>query len=127
MLMGPAVPNLQGLFLRGRGSQDFNSGGKGNVSHASGALGQIQGDTIREMTGKGSFAILSNGYDGLTHSMTGVFSKGPRTGTSRTINMGSYYGAGSETIELNISNRVPVSSENRPVNMAGRYLIRAAK
>ena len=66
--MGARVPDLQGLFLRGSGQQDFNSGGKGNVSHASGALGQIQGDTLREMTGKGSFAILSNGYDGLTHN-----------------------------------------------------------
>ena len=51
-LTGGTVPDLRGLFLRGYGSQQYNSGGYGVVFHASVALGQIQGDAIRNITGE---------------------------------------------------------------------------
>lgn len=45
------VPDLRGKFIRGNGSTTFDSGGYGNRTHSSAALGITQGDTIRNITG----------------------------------------------------------------------------
>ncbi|MBO6293932.1 MAG: tail fiber protein [Selenomonas sp.] len=65
------VPNFQGMFLRGSGSQSFtqfNGYKKGNSSttYSSGLVGEIQGDAIRLLRGFGdryflSFDLHSNG------------------------------------------------------------------
>jgi hypothetical protein len=60
-LVGPVVPDLRGLFLRGLGSRSFNSGGFGNIVHSSSPLGQIQGDAIRNIAGSFS-GMTVNGY-----------------------------------------------------------------
>jgi len=128
-LMGARVPDLRGLFLRGFGNQSHtknNGSTVGNTAtlHQSGVLGQIQGDTIRNIEGLMSNIQLVNKQ--IFHGVTGVFSKIDK-GTSNT-----YTGTeGYVDIYFNASNVVPttsgVNAENRPVNMAVRYLIRAAR
>ena len=97
-VVGGQVPDLRGLFLRGHG---------GN----SAALGVQQGDAIRNITGYGGNAIMG--------APTGAFS-------------GSYYGhhvgASSWPVyfcDFDASRVVPTAEENRPVNQAVRYLVRA--
>ncbi len=101
-VIGGKTPDLRGKFLRGLGG-------------SSAALGVIQGDAMRNMTG--IFHIAVNGGQ-LTS--TGVFREkfwsGGHTGWSTT--------EGRE-VDFDASRQVPTAGENRPVNMAVRYLIRA--
>lgn len=101
--MGATVPNLQGRFLRGFG---------GN----SAALGVQQGDAMRNFTGT---FVANAEYHG---AATGVFTRS---------NYGSAEGwtgdvTSRDIFTLDPSRQVPTANENRPVNMAVRYLIRAA-
>ena len=48
------VPDYQGMFLRGYGSQSYsqdNGDAPSNTTYASGNIGQIQGDSIRHFSG----------------------------------------------------------------------------
>lgn len=116
-VIGFQVPDYRGLFLRGYGSQV--SSHYGTVTHQSGALGQIQGDAVREFSG--TFDGHCVGYN--TGRGTGPFygravhDRGSAGGDNR------YDGGGGWGFD--ISRVVPTSQENRPVNMAVRYLIRA--
>ena len=115
------TPNYQGMFLRGYGVQQ--SWHWGGVWHGSGDLGQIQGDAIRNIIASWAYVHSSEsslggaGADGAAqwHSLTDAVA---RLG-------GSYsYGGG---LSFDASRVVPTDFENRPVNMAVRYLVRAAK
>lgn len=115
-VMGGNVPDLRGLFLRGHGAQ--TSTHYGTVSHQSGALGAIQGDTIRDLANVGTI----DGLITIGPSASGAFS------VSRSVWGGHSWGGGADNITsfaLNLSKAVPTSNEIRPVNMAVRYLIRA--
>lgn len=96
------MPDLRGLFLRGQG---------GN----SAALGVAQGDAIRDIVG----------------SITGSLSYPRGEGAFDGKPMGDYHkglGASEWTASehtFRASRVVPTANENRPVNMAVRYLIRA--
>ena len=93
------MPDLRGLFLRGHG---------GNSS----ALGIQQGDAIRNI--KGSF-----GVDAMILGASGAFSR-------ITWHDGGHAGiAGTGGISFDASRAVPTAEENRPVNQAVRYLMRA--
>ena len=105
------VPNYQGIFLRGYGSQ--TSSHYGTVTHSSASLGDLQGDAIRNITGtfggnmrpttgSGVFYLVSNGPQG-----------------NKTSNDGAIFG-------FNASRVVPVADENRPANRSVNWLIRAA-
>ena len=116
--MGPNVPDLRGLFLRGYGSQAYaqNNGSTVGVTstlYASGQLGQVQGDGNRRFTGTigpsidaGSGGIVYGGGDagymvmGAAHFVT------------------AYHYIDSARV-------FPTAPENRPVNVAVRYLVRA--
>lgn len=100
-LMGGQVPDLRGLFLRGHG---------GN----SAALGEPQGDAIRNVHG-------TFGQHG-SASASGAFyrSTGCREDIRSSFN--EWTGNG---VALDLSRVVPTADENRPVNMAVRYLVRA--
>jgi hypothetical protein len=114
-----AVPDLRGLFLRGYGSQAYaqNNGstvGVTSTTHSSGALGSVQGDAIREVSGrfKGEAGFFE---------FSGAFSPAEYTGyddgsTPMTRRGGAYF---------NASRVTPTADEIRPVNTAVRYLIRA--
>mgnify|MGYP005783523675 CR=1 FL=1 len=94
-LVGPQVPDLRGLFLRGHG---------GN----SDALGVRQGDAIRNITG--SFTGTYTGISGVFYRITGGDIKA---------------GSEGELIGFDVSRQVPTANEDRPANQAVRYLIRA--
>ena len=100
-LIGGQVPDLRGLFLRGHG---------GN----SAALGKQQGDAIRNVHG-------TFGQHG-SASASGAFyrSTGCREDIRSSFN--EWTGNG---VALDLSRVVPTAEENRPVNMAVRYLVRA--
>ena len=100
-VVGNSVPDLRGLFLRGHG---------GN----SAALGVQQGDAIRNITG--SFGI----DDQAGYHFKGAFQGGHYVGTGGAINDPS----GIEAI-FDASLQVPTAEENRPVNTAVRFLVRA--
>ena len=108
------VPDYRGVFLRGYGSH--TSSHYGTVTHQSDALGVLQGDSIRNLTG--SFGIDDRQeHDG---SIRGAFylASGANTGSE---GRGSGY-----KVNFDASRVAPTSNENRPVNIAVRYLIKAA-
>ena len=102
-VLGNSVPDLRGLFLRGHG---------GN----SAALGVQQGDAIRNITGKFGFddQFAWNGYDG-AFADAGYAPYG-------AANEKREFGA---AVIFDASRVVPTAEENRPVNTAVRYLVRA--
>lgn len=100
-LMGNSVPDLRGLFLRGHG---------GNSAE----LGFRQGDAIRNITG-------SFGQHG-SASAGGVFY---RTGGCAEDIRSSYGDWSGNGVGFDLSRVVPTAEENRPVNQAVRYLVRA--
>lgn len=117
------VPNLQGLYLRGYGSQSHiqNNGstvGNTNTTHRSGALQSVQGDSIREIWG--TIAIIN------TYTTLSV-----HDGAFYAEHYGRPYGihAGATDnwnyVKYAASRVTPVSNEVRPVSMAVRYFIRA--
>lgn len=101
------TPDYRGVFLRGLG---------GN----SASLGITQGDAIRNITG--SFMVAGNGNDhGLGQPQSGAFYQSWRTSGSEWGNNGTPY----YMTYFDASRVVPVAVENRPVNKAVRYFIKA--
>ena len=99
-LVGGHTPDLRGLFLRGHG---------GNSAE----LGEQQGDAVRNVTGTVFSLGMANGGTGPFWSyVDGHFG----------IGSGSY---SKHTTRFDLSRVVPTADENRPVNMAVRYLVRA--
>ncbi|MDM8217144.1 hypothetical protein QUW15_13435 [Desulfovibrio piger] len=113
------MPDYRGLFLRGYGQQSHsqNNGstvGVTSTTHKSGALGEVQGDAIRNIWGKFSTETPSV-------EMSDLFTQydGPGNGN------GDDGYSGDPRIIFDASRVVPTATENRPVNTAVRYFIRA--
>ena len=102
-VLGGNVPDLRGLFLRGHG---------GN----SAALGVQQGDAMRHLTG-----TISSRYF-LFEGGSGSFSCAGGYGRLYANNSGGDITSG---IIFDNSRQTPTATENRPVNQAVRYLVRA--
>ena len=146
------VPDYRGVFLRGLGS--VNSTHYGNVTHQSGTLGELQGDSIRNITGwignceefsspidatsvgkpidgeyhyphdLGAFAVektVGGAYGGLWQ----IQGTGYKQTNGNSV-LWSDKVQGGFNFQLNTSLVVPTSNENRPINRAIRYFIRAA-
>ena len=115
------MPDLRGLFLRGYGSQAHaqNNGstvGLTTTLHESGKLGQIQGDAIRNIAGETGRKL------GVTEA-SGLFTVSQSGGTD--VNGNGMNGWSLSKEKFSASTVVPTANENRPVNTAVRYLVRA--
>ncbi len=113
------MPDFRGLFLRGYGAQSHaqNNGSTIGVTatlHESGALGVVQGDAIRNISGSGY--VTNPGANYFSGAFEGDW-------VSYSFDGGTWYGWG--PISFNSSRIVPTANENRPANMAVRHLIRA--
>ena len=117
-LVGTKVPDYRGIFLRGQGSQ--TSTHYGTVVHSSAALGQLQGDAIREIWG--SFPeMIAPGSSPMTH---GALYYGSPWAYGTHIQQGTA-GWMKRSADFLASRVIPVAQEIRPVNRAVCYLIRA--
>ena len=96
------LPDLRGKFVRGLG---------GN----SDLLGKTQGDAIRNIQGE---VDICHGDNNVTN---GVFKD--KNTKSRGRDGNEWY---SHAVEFNASYVVPTANENRPINMAMNYLIKAS-
>ncbi|MBD5646492.1 MAG: hypothetical protein HDQ89_02335 [Desulfovibrio sp.] len=104
-VVGNRVPDLRGYFLRGLG---------GN----SAALGVSQGDAIRNIEGDMGRMPPSTNVGGNPES--GAFA------TYKYANDGGFYpSATARHMNFSAARVVPTANENRPLNKAVRYLIRA--
>lgn len=102
--IGGAVPDYRGYFLRGNGGD-------------SAALGQAQGDAIRNITGTfGGAGLVNSAHysDGVMQSIGGWFPWSDHSGSWNA-----------PMFRLDASRQVPTALENRPVNKSVRYLIKA--
>lgn len=126
------MPDYRGVFLRGLGS--VNSAHYGNVTHQSGAFGELQGDAIRNITGcMGSDTTQSEeNNEPITSAdnppnFIGAFRMGPTksypTWSGNVTVLGNY---APQYIDFDSSRVVPTANEVRPINRAVRYFIRAA-
>ena len=102
------TPDYQGIFLRGLG---------GNSAE----LGTLQGDAIRNITGfHGSEALISRGDTG-NHPIGGAF----HTTEGYLRHIAASSGFGSQLVNFDASRVVPTAEENRPINKAVKYFIKA--
>ena len=105
------VPNYQGIFLRGYGSQVSTH--YGTVNHSSAALGELQGDAIRNIYGSWDNGINTWNSDGAFY------------GIKNWSNENSDYRLGWRGY-LDASRVVPTADENRVINRAVNWIIKAA-
>ena len=112
------VPDYRGVFLRGYGSR--TSSHYGTVTHQSGSLGELQGDAIRNITGKYSGYEFGNS-DGAKRQEGALYDTGERWYSGNRNHSDQAI-----TLGLDASRVVPTATENRPINIAVKYLIKAA-
>ena len=103
------VPDYRGMFLRGLGGNSAN-------------LGILQGDAIRNITG--TMGGSSSDVAGLWDYGTGVFYQFNQ-GRYSVYYSKAYFSYVSQGMGFDASRVVPVANENRPVNKAVRYFIKA--
>jgi len=108
------VPDYRGLFLRGYGSCVSNH--YGEVTHRSGEFGIIQGDAIRNVTGK--FPMDDNWRS----PMSGPFYR-PSGYSHGFPYAADWYHAGGVAFDL--SKCTPTDIEIRPINTTVKFFIRA--
>ena len=113
------VPDYRGVFLRGLGS--VTSTHYGTVQHQSSGLGELQGDAIRNIYG--DFSTLDAG--GIEYP-TGVFQHANDKSVSNCgrVSWSSTYN--DYLVSFNAYYVVPTANEDRPINRAVRYFIKAA-
>ena len=122
-VVGGQVPDLRGLFLRGYGSQFYaqNNGSMVGVTatlHSSGQLGQVQGDATRQILGQVTNVGAVSG-----HSSSGAMYSKTQFGYANDYN-GSKDDPGI-ILQIDSERITPTAAENRPVNTAVRFLVRA--
>ncbi len=114
------TPNYKGMFLRGAGSQTVTHGSYGSVNHGT-TLGQVQGDSIRNITGSNNSPVFFPFANG--HSQ-GAFTE-YHNGTGWIIRYALGDTGINSGIQFNASLAVPTANENRPVNVGVKYIIKA--
>lgn len=119
VLGSDTVPDYRGVFLRGLGS--VTSTHYGTVQHQSNGLGELQGDAIRNIYG--DFSTLDAGdieypTGAFQHAWNKSIANCGRMAWSSTYN--------DYLVSFNAYYVVPTSNEDRPINRAVRYFIKAA-
>ena len=115
------VPDYRGVFLRGFGS--VTSTHYGTVQHQSAALGTLQGDSIRNIYGRFVVDdIVGNGGYNWQYSPNGAF----QVVGSVNYDARSHESWNGRLVSFNTSYVVPTANEDRPINRAVRYFIKAA-
>ena len=99
------VPDYRGMFLRGLGGNSDN-------------LGVLQGDAIRNITGEINMEVQDISYKYATEAF--FIGENIAVGDGQKGAFGEMYRAG-----FDASRVVPVANENRPINKAVRYFIKA--
>lgn len=113
------VPDYRGVFLRGLGS--VTSTHYGTVQHQSSELGELQGDAIRNIYG--DFSTLDAGdieypTGAFQHAIDKSIANCGHVAWSSTYN--------DYLVSFNAYYVVPTANEDRPINRAVRYFIKAA-
>ena len=103
------TPDYRGIFLRGLGGNSAD-------------LGILQGDAIRNITG--TMGGSSSDRAGLWDYGNGAFYQFS-SGRYSVDWSGSWYNYVSQGMGFDASRVVPVAVENRPINKAVRYFIKA--
>ena len=100
------TPDYRGIFLRGLGGNSAD-------------LGELQGDAIRNIVG--TFGLEADQWSSASN-ISGAFylKRNNVSGESARPD-----GETDSLIEFNASRVVPTSNENRPINKAVRYFIKA--
>ncbi|MGT3260566.1 phage tail-collar fiber domain-containing protein [Yersinia enterocolitica] len=106
------LPDLRGLFIRGWDNGRNLDGGRTLLS--------FQGDAIRNITGFYIQNLAGNSY---WNGCGGAFYQEGNAFGHHANNSG---GNGATTKRFDASRVVPTANENRPVNMAFNYIVRAA-
>lgn len=106
------TPDYRGVFLRGLGS--VSSSHYGSVVHSSSGLGNLQGDSIRNITGWFGISSRSQAGGVFRHYNDNHDIEGISTGNSST-----------NGTNFDAARVIPVSNEIRPINKAVRYFIKA--
>ena len=108
---GSSLPDLRGCFIRGLG---------GNSS----AIGVIQNDAIRNITGSmragGQFDGNTQFIDALNTDGAFLTVPGDKSYTGETSGWGQAWG-----VDFDASKVVPTANENRPKNIAFLYIVKA--
>lgn len=108
------------MFLRGSGSQSYTDA-YGTVVHQSETLGVIQGDAIRNITGR--IGAFDDAFSDYSSSNGIVYLKNNRAIGYDYVQNSVYNYAKEICIDTSIT--VPTTNENRPINIAVYYLIKA--
>ncbi len=108
----PNTPNYQGMFLRGSGNQTLDHGRYGSTTHGT-SLGEIQGDTARnwDLIAGSAWTVKPGGGTGYEILWQGTGPDGGKGGWYR--------------VRYQLAYQVPTSTENRPVNIGVKYIIKA--
>ena len=110
-IVGNNVPDYRGVFLRGYGSQ--TSTHYGTVTHSSAALGELQGDAIRNIYGSWNSGQYQWSSDGAIYGIK-----------NWSIENNDYFQG--YRAYFDASRVVPTANENRPINKSVNWIIKAA-
>jgi hypothetical protein len=122
-MYGSNLPDTRGLFLRGHGEQWHlqNNGttiGETWTLHQSGTLGERQGDGIRRIIG--GVGTVANTF---SNNGLGALQFNVNLPVNMFTNDNPTWGQGGLIVDSSLV--TPTAPENRPVNMAARFIIKA--
>jgi hypothetical protein len=123
-IVGNTVPNLKGLFPRCVGSQSLNVTIHGTTTSQTfngGTVGSKSADAIRNITGVFASEAQPGGLAGAA-VWEGAFYG---TENSDRSHIGGNYDGTNKNYNFDASRVVPTSTENKPVSVALRFLIKA--